>query len=107
MVVSKFIPEVLKTLTMEAVHLICVPLTYPKLLTMLITMRCLQKLMKRLILNELLSILECWLSDAIRVLNGMTHGHACLLLVLESGKVLFCPRFFSQYTWTISPDLLS
>jgi len=28
--------------------------------------------------------------DAIRVLIGMTHGHVCLLLVLESGKVLFC-----------------
>ena len=35
---------------------------------------------------------------AIRVLNGMMHGHVCLLLVLESGRVLFCPHFFLQYT---------
>ena len=63
-----------------------------------------QKLMKRLIPKELLNILECW--DAIRVLNGMMRGHFCLSLILVSDRVQFCPRFFSQYTWTMSLDLL-
>ena len=93
---------------MEAVHLICVPLTYPKLLTMLITMRCLQKLMKRLILNELLSILECWLSDAIRVLNGMTQW-SCLFIVsfgVRQGAVL-SPFLFATYLDDLTRSLLT
>ena len=65
------------------------------------------KLMKRLIPNELLDILECWLSRCyIRVSNGMTHRRFCLLLISESDKALLCPRFFSQYIWTILLDLL-
>ena len=61
--------------------------------------------MKRLIPNELLNIMERWLG-VIRVLSGMTHGHICLELILESDRVLFCPPFFPQYTWTIMLDLL-
>ena len=96
--VSKFIPEVLKTLTMEAVHLICVPLTYPKLLTMLITMRCLQKLMKRLILNELLSILECWLSRCYSCVKWY-DAWSCMFIVsfgVRQGSVL-SPFLFAVY----------
>ena len=55
------------------------------------------KLMKRFIPNELQIYWNVGYPDAIRVLNGMTHGPVCLLLISESDKALFCPRFFSQY----------
>jgi len=59
---------------------------------------------KRAVKRRCVSV--CGYLGAICVLNGMTHGYVCLLLVLESGRVLFCPRLSLQYTWTLSRDLL-
>ena len=93
---------------MEAVHLICVPLSYQKLLTRLIAKRCLQNWWRDSFRTNCTVHWNVGYLDAIRVLNGMTQW-SCLFIVsfgVRQGAVL-SPFLFATYLDDLTRSLLT